>query len=83
MSMISHKCYGISSYASNGMKSDNPYSGIYEADTSRTLDRMCGYAACNQGGVIVVEILNGEREQNGQMVQDGDEQQSKSLRVRL
>ena len=31
-------CYGISSYDSNAMKSQNPHSGIYEADTSRTLD---------------------------------------------
>ena len=30
--------YGISSYDSNAMKSGNPNSGIYEADTSRTLD---------------------------------------------
>jgi DNA (cytosine-5)-methyltransferase 1 len=30
--------YGISSYDSNAMKSPNPHSGIYEADTARTLD---------------------------------------------
>lgn len=30
--------YGICSYASNSMMSGNPHSGIYEADTSRTLD---------------------------------------------
>lgn len=29
-------CYGISPYASNAMLSDNPNSGIYEAETSRT-----------------------------------------------
>ena len=31
-------CFGISSYNSNSMLSNNPHSGIYEADTSRTLD---------------------------------------------
>ena len=43
-------CYGISSYDSNAMKSPNPHSGIYEADTSRTLDLNGGNPACNQGG---------------------------------
>ena len=46
-------CYGIGSYASNAMKSDNPHSGIYEAKTSRTLDLNGGNPACNQGGVVV------------------------------
>lgn len=49
------KCYGISSYESNSMKSANPNSGIYEANTSRTLDVGGGNPACNQGGVCVVE----------------------------
>ena len=48
-------CYGISPYESNAMKSSNPYSGIYEADTSRTLDLNGGNPACNQGGIAVVE----------------------------
>ena len=48
--------YGISPYHSNCMKSDNPNSGYYEADTSRSLDAMnCGYPACNQGGMAVVQ----------------------------
>lgn len=47
-------CYGISSYDSNAMKSPNPHSGVYEADTSRTLDLNGGSPACNQGGVAVV-----------------------------
>lgn len=47
--------YGISSYESNSMKSSNPHSGIYEADTSRTLDLNGGNPACNQGGIAVVE----------------------------
>jgi len=48
-------CYGISSYDSNAMKSSNPHSGIYEADTARTLDLNGGNPACNQGGVLVLE----------------------------
>ena len=47
--------YGICSYASNAMKSGNPRSGIYEADTSRTLDLNGGNPACNQGGIAVVQ----------------------------
>ena len=48
--------YGISGYYSNSWKSNNPHSGVYEAETSRTLDAMsCGYPACNQGGMAVVE----------------------------
>lgn len=43
------------SYGSNSMKSDNPHSGIYEADTARTLDLNGGNPACNQGGICVVE----------------------------
>ena len=55
-------CYGISSYESNSMKSDNPNAGIYEAETSRTLDLNGGSPACNQGGIAVVSIEgNGSR----------------------
>ena len=42
--------YGISSYESNAMLSSNPHSGIYEAETARTLDLNGGNPACNQGG---------------------------------
>jgi len=56
-------CYGISSHDSNAMKSSNPHSGIYEADTTRTLDLQGGNPACNQGGMAVVCIEgNGSRE---------------------
>ena len=48
-------CYGISSYDSNAMKSANPNSGIYQADTARTLDLNGGNPACNQGGIAVVQ----------------------------
>ena len=53
-------CYGISSYDSNSMKSPNPDSGVYEADTSRCLDLNGGNPACNQGGMAVIEG-NGQR----------------------
>lgn len=49
------KCYGISSYDSNAMKSSNPHSGIYEADTSRTLDHNGNNPACHQGGIVIIE----------------------------
>lgn len=55
--------YGISGYDSNSMKSSNPHSGIYEAETSRTLDGNGGSPACNQGGMAVVCIEgNGSRD---------------------
>lgn len=50
-------CYSICSYYSNSMLSDNPHSGIYEAQTSRTLDLNGGNPACHQGGVCVVDAI--------------------------
>ena len=49
------KCYSIGAAFSEGMLSDNPHSGIYEADTARTLDQGGGNPSCNQGGIAVVE----------------------------
>ena len=49
------QAFGISAFDSNAMKSDNPHSGVYEADTSRTLDCGGGSPACNQGGMAIVE----------------------------
>lgn len=46
--------FGICSKDSNAMKSDN-HSGIYEAETARTLDTGGGNPSCNQGGIAVVE----------------------------
>ena len=54
------RVFGISSFDSNAMKSPNPSSGIYEADTSRTLDLNGGNPACNQGGIMVVEPVRPE-----------------------
>lgn len=47
------KVYGICSNQSNAMLSDNPHSGFYEAETSRTLDCNGGNPVCNQGGMAV------------------------------
>lgn len=65
------KTYGICSKDSNAMKSDNPNSGIYEADTSRTLDANGSNPGCNQGGIAVVEAyalqgsMIGRKDENG------------------
>ena len=47
--------FGISSDKSHAMLSKNPHAGIYEAETSRTLDAQCGHPGCHQGGIAVVE----------------------------
>lgn len=57
--------YGICSDGSNSMKSSNPHSGIYHAETARTLD---GNPSCNQGGIAVVSVqgsMIGRAEKNG------------------
>ena len=54
MYVVQPKAYGISSKDSNAMKSDNPHSGIYEAETTRTLDANGGNPSCNQGGMAIV-----------------------------
>lgn len=68
--------FGISSDQSHAMLSENPHAGVYEADTSRTLDCSGGSPACNQGGMLVVAPAEkpcyciqgsviGRKEQNG------------------
>lgn len=54
------RAFGVCAKNSNSMKSDNPNSGFYEADTSRTLDANGGNPTCNQGGIAVLEG-NGSR----------------------
>ena len=49
--------YGICSTASNCMKSDNPDSGIYEAEVAKTLDTSGTNPSCNQGGNVIVESV--------------------------
>ena len=51
--------FGICSKDSNAMKSSSPHSGVYEADTSRTIDTSGGNPACNQGGIAVVCVDQG------------------------
>ena len=62
--------YGICSKDSNAMKSANPNSGFYQADTSRTIDQNGGAPSCNQGGIAVVSVqgsMIGRSEKNGPM----------------
>ncbi len=69
--ILGSQVYGICSKDSNAMKSDNPHSGIYEADTSRTIDGNGGNPCCNQGGIAVVESyalqgsMIGRKDENG------------------
>lgn len=65
------KPYGISSYDSNAMKSQNPHSGVYEAETSRTLDNNGGNPACNQGGIAVVSVENHPNDSRVKIRDDG------------
>lgn len=62
------KVYGICSKDSNAMKSENPRSGFYEAETSRCLDANGGNPTCNQGGMAVVALqgsIIGRADKNG------------------
>ena len=69
--LFAPKVYGICSDQSNSMLSDNPHSGFYEAETSRTLDTSGGNPVCNQGGMAVVESyaiqgsMIGRKDENG------------------
>ena len=55
------KVFGICSKDSNAMKSMNPHSGFYEAETSRTIDTSCQSPNRNQGGMVVIEGGEGGR----------------------
>lgn len=57
------RAYGICSKDSNSMKSDNPHSGIYEAETARTLDGNGGNPSYNQGGIAVVAFTQNQRDE--------------------
>lgn len=62
------KVYGICAKDSNSMKSNNPHSGFYEAETSRCLDANTGNPSCNQGGMAVVALqgsMIGRKDENG------------------
>lgn len=74
--------YGICSDKSNSMLSDNPHSGIYEADTSRTLDANGGNPGCNQGGIAVLALqgsMIGREDKNGPKGSGVDEDVSFTL----
>ena len=62
------QAFGICSKESNAMKSDNPHSGFYEAQTARTLDCNCNNPSSNQGGIAVVAVqgsMIGRDDKNG------------------
>lgn len=73
--------YGIGGYYSKAWESGNPHSGVYEAETSRTLDALnCGYPACNQGGMAVVESIVLD-DQGGQQISVRKDGKSPTLRA--
>ncbi|WP_347280889.1 DNA cytosine methyltransferase, partial [uncultured Alistipes sp.] len=62
------QAFGICSKESNAMKSGNPHSGFYEAQTARTLDCNCNNPSSNQGGIAVVAVqgsMIGREDKNG------------------
>lgn len=62
LNYINPVAYGICAKDSNPMKSSNPKSGFYKADTTRCLDVNGGNPSCNQGGMAVVALEgNGSR----------------------
>lgn len=74
--------YGICSDKSNSMLSSNPHSGIYKAETSRTLDANGGNPGCNQGGIAVVALqgsMIGREDKNGPQGSGIDEDVSFTL----
>jgi DNA (cytosine-5)-methyltransferase 1 len=52
--------YGIASVSSNSMRSSNPYSGVYETDSAKTLDTS-SQTPKNQGGLVICMEGNGQR----------------------
>ena len=66
------KAYGICSKASHAMLSDNPHSGFYEADTSRTLDQNGGRPDCAQGGVAICQPVAFTQNQRDEVRDLGD-----------
>lgn len=56
MTILEPCAYQLVGVNSNSMKSSNPHSGVYEAETSRTLNTVsCGNHVCYHGGMAVVE----------------------------
>lgn len=71
LTMMEKKAYGIGSDQSHAMLSKNPHAGIYEAETSRTLDCNGGNACCNQGGMLVVESVAFVQNQRDELREPG------------
>ena len=67
--------FGICSKDSNSMKSENPKSGFYEADVTRTLDCNGGNPSCNQMAVVqnacVVVLENHPNDSRVKIAEDG------------
>ena len=59
--------FGISPYSSNAMMSSNPHSGVYRADTARTLDHQGGSPTCHQGGTAIVQVLDARGNGGGEI----------------
>lgn len=53
--LVMQETYNICGKNSNSMKSDNPESGIYKSNISRTIDTSGLNPSCNQGGTVVIE----------------------------
>ena len=66
------KAYGICSKASHAMLSDNPHSGFYEAETSRTLDGNACNPTCAQGGVAICQPVAFTQNQRNEVRNLGD-----------
>lgn len=66
------KAYGICSKASHAMLSDNPHSGFYEAETSRTLDGNARNPTCAQGGVAICQPVAFTQNQRNEVRDLGD-----------
>ena len=66
------KAYGICSKASHAMLSDNPHSGFYEAETSRTLDGNACNPTCAQGGVAICQPVAFTQNQRNEVRDLGD-----------
>lgn len=66
------QAFGIGSYYSGGMLSDNPNVGYYEAKTARTIDTSGGDPTRHQGGIAVVAFEPGAASRVGSHVyEDG------------
>ncbi|MDL2318178.1 DNA cytosine methyltransferase [Eubacteriales bacterium OttesenSCG-928-A19] len=60
---VEPRAFGIGSYHSRGMLSDNPHSGFYEAETARTLDTSVPDPNKNAGGMAIVAFAQNQRDE--------------------